>query len=260
MVDSFDRVAARYDATRALPAAAEANIAAEIARAVAATPQTRLVEIGVGTGRIALPLSRHGLRCVGVDRSAPMLAAARRKGRDGAGRLLLALGDATALPFATASADVALIVHVFHLIPDWPRALREALRVLRPGGYLVYGSERDSPASETRPITEQWRALLSARGSTPRNHRSTDEAVQAALRARGLAPRTETVARWTGETTVARTLARHASRDYSSSWGIPEAIFAETNAALAAWAAAAYPVAEQTLITRAEFALTIARL
>ena len=135
MADSFDRVAARYDATRAIPAAAEAAIAAGIARAVSSTPQTRLLEIGVGTGRIALPLARQGHRCIGIDRSAPMLVAAQRKGRAGSGRLLLARADATALPFATASVDVALIVHVFHLIPAWPRALHEAPYVRRPGGY-----------------------------------------------------------------------------------------------------------------------------
>jgi SAM-dependent methyltransferase len=162
--------------------------------------------------------------------------------------------------FATASVDVALIVHVFHLIPEWPIALREALRALRPGGYIVYGSERGGAASEERPITEQWRALLVARGITPRHHRSTDEAVHAALRACGLTPKTETVATWTGETTVARTLARHASRDYSSSWGIPDAIFAEANAALAAWATTAYPTTGQILTTRSAFTLTTARV
>ena len=260
MTDSFDRVAARYDATRSIPAAAEAAIAAGIVGAVAATSRTRLLEIGVGTGRIALPLARHRLRCIGVDRSMPMLAAARRKGLEGAGRLHLALGNATALPFATASVDVALVVHVFHLIPNWPGALLEALRVIRPGGYFIYGSERNGATSGERPINERWRALLMERGVTPRNHRSTDEGVRATLHARGLAPSTETVAAWAGETTVARVLARHASRDYSSSWGIPEPIFAEANAVLAAWAATTYPVAEEVLATRSEFALTIARL
>ncbi len=258
MADSFDRVAARYDATRALPAAAEADIAVGIARAVGATRRTRLLEIGVGTGRIALPLSRLRLRCVGIDRSAPMLAAARHGGRDGTGQLLLARADATALPFATASVDVALIVHVFHLIPDWPVALREALRVLRPGGYLVYGSEQRGAASEEGPIAAQWRALLTARGIAPRNHRSTDDAVGALLREHGLSPTTETVATWTGETTVAQTLARHASRDYSSSWGIPDAIFAEANAALTAWVAVRYPASDRKLVTQSEFTLTIA--
>jgi len=259
MADSFDRVAARYDATRAIPSAAEAAIAAGIAHAVSATPRTCLLEIGVGTGRIALPLSRRGVRCIGIDRSAPMLSAAQHKGRDGAGRLLLARADATALPSASASVDVALIVHVFHLIPDWPLALREALRVLRPGGYIVYGSERNGATSDERPIAERWRTLLAARGITPRDHRSTDGAVRAALGARGLDPITETVATWTRESTVARTLAGYASHDYSSSWGIPDAIFAAANASLATWAATAYPVAEQALAIRSEFTLTIAR-
>ncbi len=259
MADSFDRVAVCYDATRAIPAAAEADIAAGIARAVGATPRTRLLEIGVGTGRIALPLVQHGLRCIGIDRSAPMLAAARRKALDSAAQLLLAQADATTLPFATASVDVALVVHVFHLIPDWPRALDEALRVLRPGGYLIYGSERNGAGSEERPLGEHWRALLAARGVAPRNHRSTDEAVMAALRERGLDPTSETVATWTGATTVGQALARHASRDYSSSWGIPDPLFAEANAALATWAATTYPTLGQVLVTRSEFALTIAR-
>jgi len=129
MADSFDRVAARYDATRAIPAAAEAAIAAGIARAVSSTPQTRLLEIGVGTGRIALPLARQGLRCIGIDRSAPMLVAAQRKGRAGSGRLLLARADATALPFATASVDIALSPC---LPPDPRLAPRPARGAARP--------------------------------------------------------------------------------------------------------------------------------
>ena len=60
-----------------------------------------VLELGCGTGRVALPVARVADRVVGLDRSAPMLARARRRLRRGGlrGRLSLVRGDVRALPF-----------------------------------------------------------------------------------------------------------------------------------------------------------------
>jgi SAM-dependent methyltransferase len=107
------------------------------------------LEIGVGTGRIALPLAERGIHLVGVDLARSMLS--RLVGKAGGiSALDLVAADVTQLPLADASVDAVLGCHVLHLIPDWRGALGEASRVLRPGGVLLldFGGPTAKPWSE----------------------------------------------------------------------------------------------------------------
>jgi SAM-dependent methyltransferase len=135
----FDRAAGDYDATRGLPPGAADPVAALLAEAGALGPRTRLLEIGVGTGRIALPLARRGIRVVGADLSRAMLG--RLVGKRAGLPVDPVRADAARLPFADASFDAALGVHVFHLIPRWREVLAELARVLRPGAPLLHGGD-----------------------------------------------------------------------------------------------------------------------
>jgi SAM-dependent methyltransferase len=78
-------------------------------RNVARTVGGTVLELGCGTGRLSLPLARAGVPLVGIDRSAPMLAYARRRARRArlAGQLSLVRGDIRHLPFAPAVPDAA---------------------------------------------------------------------------------------------------------------------------------------------------------
>jgi SAM-dependent methyltransferase len=96
----------------------------------------RVLEVGVGTGRIGLPLRRAGLDLFGIDLSMPMLRKLTEKHRE-AGRLPALQADATALPFPDDAFGVSLAVHVLHLVGPWPKAVDEMLRVTRPGGVLL---------------------------------------------------------------------------------------------------------------------------
>ena len=83
-----------------------------------------VLDVGVGTGRFALPLSEKGLQIVGVDISAPMMRQARSKGlRD------LVRADARRLPFRDRTFDAVLIVHLLHLVGDWISVVHEIGRV-----------------------------------------------------------------------------------------------------------------------------------
>jgi ubiquinone/menaquinone biosynthesis C-methylase UbiE len=87
-----------HDATRGLPE----GVGGAIVASVGAVATTRFLEVGVGTCRIMLPLVRAGCLSHGVDLSAAMLEALRKRlaGDSGAaGRLHLARADAMALPF-----------------------------------------------------------------------------------------------------------------------------------------------------------------
>ena len=129
---SFDRAAGYYDQTRAFP---EDVMARLIPMLAACLGPGRCLEIGVGTGRIALPLRRHGVDVFGVDIAPAML---RRLLENAGGQALpVAVGDATRLPFADATFASAVAAHVLHLVPAWKVALDELVRAVVPGGVVV---------------------------------------------------------------------------------------------------------------------------
>jgi SAM-dependent methyltransferase len=102
-----------------------------------------IVELGVGTGRIAVPIARAGVRVLGVDSSEGMLAIARQAAEDaGVGELVdLRVGDMRDPPV---SEQVDLVLVPFRALlhmrtePDRLAALRAARSLLRPGGRLVF--------------------------------------------------------------------------------------------------------------------------
>ena len=132
---SFDRAADRYDETRRLTARGEPRDRASSSEPSSAGRQPCL-EIGVGTGLIALPLHDAGVRMVGLDLSAAML---RKLAEKSGGRPAFPVlrGDATRLPFRDAVFGGAIARHVLHLIPRWQDAVAELVRVVRPGGVLL---------------------------------------------------------------------------------------------------------------------------
>ncbi len=113
----------------------------------------RCLEIGVGTGRIALPLAERGIHVMGVDISLEMLR--KLAGRRSGPWPQAAVGDATQLPFRAAGFGSAVASHVLHLVPDWKLAVAEITRVVRPGGVLV--------ASRGSHLTGGWRDQVSRR-------------------------------------------------------------------------------------------------
>src|SRR2546422_6716047 len=120
---SFDRVAAIYDETRGLAPRAMARVLAVL---VDQLQGKRVLEVGVGTGRYAVPLQKSGVRVVGVDISRKMVEFGLAKGlRD------VVFADAPRLPFVSGAFDVATTNHVLHLIPDWRDPPRGNPRVTR---------------------------------------------------------------------------------------------------------------------------------
>jgi ArsR family transcriptional regulator len=98
--------------------------------------QWTVVDLGCGTGAVAAELATMVERVVGVDNSEAMLKAARKRTAD-LTNVQLRKGELTALPLENASADAALMLLVLTYLPDPIAALKEAARVLKPGGRLV---------------------------------------------------------------------------------------------------------------------------
>jgi len=235
---SFDRVAHVYDQTRGLPPDAERTVADGIAaklREVA--PHPRLLEVGIGTGRIAVPLAERGVRVAGVDISRAMLAVLRGKRTD----IDLAFAEAARLPFRNASFDGALFVHILHLVPDADATVRATLPLVRPGGFVILGGDdRDESIREraNRIIQQLTREIAGIDLGGWKPYESTHERALEVLAEAGAAIERLTLARWLSSTTAKRMSERLAARDFSSSWRIPDdslaAIVAEARIRLAA--------------------------
>jgi len=90
----------------------------------------RILDVGCGIGSLEERFPDHEM--IGVDRSEAMIQAAQDRVS-----APFVLGDATALPIATASVDAVVSVSTLEFIPDIDAVLAEATRVLAPGGTLV---------------------------------------------------------------------------------------------------------------------------
>jgi SAM-dependent methyltransferase len=96
-----------------------------------------VLDLGCGTGSLAVLLAEAGHRVRGLDASPAMLAAARTKGAAAGMRLDLVLGDAADPPFAPGSADVVVCRHVLWALDDQAAVVQRWARLLRPGGRLL---------------------------------------------------------------------------------------------------------------------------
>lgn len=229
----FDRVAGEYDATRGFPPGVEERVADALVAAGRLGPASRVLEVGIGTGRIALPLSRRVARVVGVDRSPPMLA--RLLEKRGALPADPVRADATRLPLAAASVDAALAVHVFHLIPGWRAVLAELARVLRPGGLLLHGGDEPGRGDAWR----RWRARAEAElgvenVGVPRARLATF------LEDEGWRPAGDERVGFVRRARPREVLAWLEARTWSSTWRLSDAQLAEAAAGLRADLTAAF--------------------
>ena len=130
----FDRAAEIYDQTRAISAEAMAMTTELLASEF--DGRGRVLEVGVGTGLLALPLHEAGVPLAGLDLTEAMVRKLVEKS-GGEPPFPLVLGDATRMPLADAAFGGAYLRWVLHLIPDWRRVLAEIVRVVRPGGVFL---------------------------------------------------------------------------------------------------------------------------
>lgn len=99
-------------------------------------PRWIVGDLGTGTGGLTATLAPFVGRVVGVDRSEAMLEAAARR-LEGVPNVELRAGDLEDLPLADGELDVAILSLVLHYVVDPGDALREARRVLAPGGRVL---------------------------------------------------------------------------------------------------------------------------
>jgi SAM-dependent methyltransferase len=213
----FDRAVEYYDRTRGMSEEASRRQTELLAGELGG--RGPCLEIGVGTGIVALPLAEAGVPLVGLDLSAPMLARLVEKA---GGRMPfpLVIGDATELPFADGAFGAAIVRHVLHLVPAWERAIAELVRVVSAEGTVLLATG-DVPASWREAIEVfLWAARRPsfARGLDIRDLGRLD----AAFAAHGATPRSlPTIPERVGNS-LGTFLDQMADGLHSWTWDVPE--------------------------------------
>ena len=130
----FDDVAERYDLTNDVLALGQTRVWRKaVLNAVNPQPGERILDLAAGTGTSSVPFSRAGAFVVAADFSLGMLEVGKQRQPF----LPFVAADALHLPFADSSFDAATISFGLRNVADRAVALRELLRVVRPGGRLV---------------------------------------------------------------------------------------------------------------------------
>ncbi|MCG8347682.1 MAG: class I SAM-dependent methyltransferase [Chloroflexales bacterium] len=275
---SFDRAANYYDATRGYTEGVAERIRDALTDHIGATVTTRFLELGVGTGRIALPFIQAGYNYTGIDLSRAMLNVLQTKLRQpGAGvrlRAWLCQADVTDLPFAAATFEVILGVHVLHLVNDWQQALREARRVLHPSGaWMILGYDEglrepgDLDRSESLPPPLQaqktWNSILKEMGYGARTGRSriqiSDERLHTHFHELGATTEAVCLTTYARPAISARDVVnRYRERIYSSDWNRPDDIHNEAIRRIERWLATECAAPDEPATEMGQFTVLIA--
>jgi ubiquinone/menaquinone biosynthesis C-methylase UbiE len=136
---SFDSMAEVYDETRVFNKDCFSSVLDYLQERFPPDRYNSILEPGVGTGRIAVPLAERGYKVTGVDISGRMLAVLQGKlaGSGQSLQILFRKADVLKLPFPDEAFSMAVVVHLFHQIEEWKRAVNEVFRVLGLDAPLV---------------------------------------------------------------------------------------------------------------------------
>ncbi len=130
----FDGVAKRYDFLNDLLSLGRTKAWRKIATAtINPRPGIKILDIAAGTGSSSRPLADAGAQVIPLDFSKGMLAAGKKRHPD----LNFTFGDALNLPFKDDEFEITTISFGLRNTTNTPAALREALRVTKPGGRIV---------------------------------------------------------------------------------------------------------------------------
>lgn len=135
----FGRVSSRYDLMNTLMTFGRDQAWRRLTLRAASLPRGGLLlDVGTGTGRIALEAARQDpdLKVAALDLTPEMLEQGKRS--DTGGRILWINGDALDLPFPEGLFDAVTSGYLMRNVPDIHLALKEQLRVVRPGGRVAF--------------------------------------------------------------------------------------------------------------------------
>lgn len=146
----FDRIAPRYDLlNRLLTFRMDVGWRRAAVTALGLGPGDRVLDVACGTGDFCRELETAGLRPIGIDFSAGMLAAARTNAP-------LVRTDALVLPFHDSTFEGLTCGFALRNLTSLPDFLTECARVLRPGGRFAFVEVSEPAGASARFVHQLW--------------------------------------------------------------------------------------------------------
>ena len=252
---SFDRAADYYDQTRDLAEPVATHGLPALLQLLSPRAGSRILDVGIGTGRIAVPMMKLGADVTGIDLSLKMMTKLRQKSP----AVRIAQADAARLPFADRTFDAALTTHVLHLIGPWRAALHEIKRVIKPGGVYVNAWHHHHDRSVNQAVRDAWRERVRAHGvEWRRPDAQLPEDMFAELKTLGHFEEIQLV-QYQTTSTAAFELERIANRVMSEAWQVPDDIYARTLAETREWALREFGDLERPVVEDRHFIAQVVR-
>lgn len=248
----FDRAVSFYDQTRGLPPHAEQWMAQAAREAAALRSGSNVLELGVGTGRIALPLVQSNeYHYVGVDLSRGMMNTLRSKPRGES--MTLVQADVSRLPFCDGVFDAVVVVHVFHLVSQWQQAMDDAKRVLRRGGVLLHGQNWHDEDSPTFVLRKHLFDLCGISDEQRGTAMAAWQELRPQLEQRFGPAQEVSTPRWSGTNTPRRVIEQFETRIWSHTWSASDEALAHAAEQGRAWAVETFGNLDAPLVDEQEF-------
>jgi SAM-dependent methyltransferase len=208
---------------------------------VAALPtHAAVLDIGAGTGRIAIPLAERGCEVVALEPAPGMVDQLRAK--SSSHNLSVVIGEGAQLPFASHAFEAIVIARLLYLTTDWRQILRESSRVLAVGGFLFHEWGNGHVDEEWVQVREEARRLFEQAGVHQPFHPGvrSELDVDRELRTLGFVRLSDVVLGPGPQLTLREFLRRLLDGELSYIWNVPKTVLAECLPRLAAWSEEAF--------------------
>jgi SAM-dependent methyltransferase len=215
-----------------------------LAAAAAIASGTHVLDIGAGTGRVAIPLSEDGYDVVALEPALGMVDTLRAKAQNLPIRLIAAEGGH--LPFADEQFDVVVIARLLYLTSDWRDILREARRVLAVGGRLLHEWGNGQAGEEWVQIREKARSLFEDAGVPSPFHPGVrlEREVDEELSVLGFARMADLTIGPGTTLTLSEFLRRLVDGELSYIWNVPKNVQEQCLPLLKAWSEQRFDLAQ----------------
>ena len=161
----FSKVAPRYDLGNDLMSAGmHTRWKKRLVARAGIRPADRILDLACGTGDVTFMVAARAWKgdVVGLDINAEMLAVAEQRRPPGMEHVTFVKGDAGALDLPSDSFDMVTCVYAGRGFPSWPAVIKEAYRVLKPGGRLL---NLDFARPPNKAVDRAYRGYMTVTGA-----------------------------------------------------------------------------------------------
>lgn len=251
---SYRDVAPDYNAINYMPDEAGMDIAKAVRDLL--NDGACLLDIGCGAGRIAVPVAASGLMVTGLDLESKMLRAAKKRASDLGAEATWVEGDVTNLPFGDDQFDAVMTTSVLHLVTEWKTALREAARVLKPGGLFIIGRNILDEECCAGRIRKQLRRVAGEADPAIRPTEAAGPGLFVEIQSMGgEMARPIEATKWTERTSPAELMDKIRTRRHNETWALSEETHRVVVEAMGPWISDSFDDAEKTENVASSFTL-----